>query len=285
MVAAPIGPSRTVLTGSVRFPPMGVLDDAIKEHLDLKRKHGAPEDEVNRQQEEALGPVRRDAAQEDGDAEGADGAAEAVDAVEADGDGEAAATAPDDVSPATAPEPAEPGEPEAPAGPGSALFDAEATPGVAPSADVEPAPEPEAGAAEPVSAPPPEPDFEFEAPPARAPDPAAPAEPAPEGPTESGSPPARSGDTPAQGFDPPPAQDAAAEPMVAEPSRGHDSGETQEYDPFADDIEDVPDDSEAAEGDPAEGDVLEDTPDFLQETPEHDRLWFEQKPPRDFDFD
>ena len=32
-------------------------------------------------------------------------------------------------------------------------------------------------------------------------------------------------------------------------------------------------------------DVLEDTPDFLQETPEHDRLWFEQKPPRDFDFD
>ena len=32
-------------------------------------------------------------------------------------------------------------------------------------------------------------------------------------------------------------------------------------------------------------DVLEDTPDFLQETPEHDRLWFEQRPPRDFDWD
>ena len=31
--------------------------------------------------------------------------------------------------------------------------------------------------------------------------------------------------------------------------------------------------------------VLEETPDFLQETPEHDRLWFEQKPPRDFDWD
>lgn len=31
-------------------------------------------------------------------------------------------------------------------------------------------------------------------------------------------------------------------------------------------------------------DVLEETPDFLQETPEHDRLWFEQRPPRDFDF-
>jgi hypothetical protein len=32
-------------------------------------------------------------------------------------------------------------------------------------------------------------------------------------------------------------------------------------------------------------DVLEDTPEFLQDAPEHDRLWFEQKPPRDFDFD
>lgn len=31
-------------------------------------------------------------------------------------------------------------------------------------------------------------------------------------------------------------------------------------------------------------DPLSDTPDFLQETPDHDRLWFEQKPPRDFDF-
>ena len=43
-----------------------------------------------------------------------------------------------------------------------------------------------------------------------------------------------------------------------------------------------------AEEPPAEGeseDVLQDTPEFLQETPEHDRLWFEQRPPRDFDWD
>jgi hypothetical protein len=32
-------------------------------------------------------------------------------------------------------------------------------------------------------------------------------------------------------------------------------------------------------------DVLEDTPDFLEEAPEDDDLWFEQKPPKDFDFD
>ncbi|MEA2374383.1 MAG: hypothetical protein QOD53_846 [Thermoleophilaceae bacterium] len=40
---------------------MGVLDDAIREHLDLKRQHGAAEDEVLRQEAEALGPARRDA--------------------------------------------------------------------------------------------------------------------------------------------------------------------------------------------------------------------------------
>ena len=36
---------------------------------------------------------------------------------------------------------------------------------------------------------------------------------------------------------------------------------------------------------PAHEDVLEDTPDFLEESPEDDQLWFEQKPPKDFDFD
>lgn len=35
---------------------------------------------------------------------------------------------------------------------------------------------------------------------------------------------------------------------------------------------------------PAE-DVLEETPEFLRDTPEQERLWFEQRPPRDFDFD
>jgi hypothetical protein len=74
-----------------------------------------------------------------------------------------------------------------------------------------------------------------------------------------------------------------AEGGVSEP------GETQEYDPFAE--EDFPPEEEPARAEPEDpasedgGDVLEDTPDFLQETPEHDRLWFEQKPPRDFDFD
>jgi len=60
---------------------MGILDDAIREHLELKRKHGVPEDEVQRQEDEALGPARREVAQqsENGDPE----AAEAVAADEA----------------------------------------------------------------------------------------------------------------------------------------------------------------------------------------------------------
>ena len=40
-----------------------------------------------------------------------------------------------------------------------------------------------------------------------------------------------------------------------------------------------------APADAGDEDVLEETPEFLEETPEHDRLWFEQRPPKDFDFD
>ena len=36
---------------------MGLLDDAIREHLELKRRHGADPHEVARQEDEALGPV------------------------------------------------------------------------------------------------------------------------------------------------------------------------------------------------------------------------------------
>jgi hypothetical protein len=43
-----------------------------------------------------------------------------------------------------------------------------------------------------------------------------------------------------------------------------------------------PDEPQAAR---ADEDVLEETPDFLEETPEDDQLWFQQKPPKDFDFD
>ena len=56
-----------VLRASIGFRAMGVLDDAIREHLDLKRRHGVAEDELRRQEEEALGPARREVAPADSD--------------------------------------------------------------------------------------------------------------------------------------------------------------------------------------------------------------------------
>jgi len=47
----------------------------------------------------------------------------------------------------------------------------------------------------------------------------------------------------------------------------------------------VPGETVEEEPDEPAEDVLEETPDFLRDTPEQDRLWFEQRPPRDFDFD
>ncbi len=47
------------------------------------------------------------------------------------------------------------------------------------------------------------------------------------------------------------------------------------------------DDEDETDYDPETGheDVLEDTPQFLEDAPEDDDLWFEQKPPKDFDLD
>ncbi len=39
---------------------MGILDDAIREHLELKRMHGASEEELRLQEVEALGSPRRE---------------------------------------------------------------------------------------------------------------------------------------------------------------------------------------------------------------------------------
>ena len=160
---------------------MGLLDDAIREHLELKRRHGADPSEVERQEREALGSGRR---------------------------AEFAPTGEDrpseDEPVAEAAEPVDAGDEREP-------FDAEAL--------------------EPVD------------------------EVAPAGPEA-----------------PAPGQPASAP--------GYDE------DPWLEEERDEVPAGEALDRprEPGE-DVLEDTPDFLQETPEHDRLWFEQKPPRDFDWD
>jgi hypothetical protein len=39
---------------------MSLLEDAIREHLELKRRHGASNDELIREEADALGPARRE---------------------------------------------------------------------------------------------------------------------------------------------------------------------------------------------------------------------------------
>src|SRR5262245_53178013 len=61
---------------------MGILDDAIRQHLDLKRQHGAEEDEVKQLEDEAFGPPSRqgetDFREKAGEGEEASGAEGAV---------------------------------------------------------------------------------------------------------------------------------------------------------------------------------------------------------------
>jgi hypothetical protein len=156
---------------------MGLLDDAIREHLELKRRHGADPQEVARQEDEALGPIGGHAPDESDE----DDLPEVSD---------------DQLS---LDEPPAPAEPPAAAEDRFHDFDRADEP---PHVGEEPAEEPAVDVHQPTV------EFSMD--------------------------------------DEPPA---------------HEPGEAEE---------------------PA--DELEETPEFLQETPEHDRLWFEQKPPRDFDF-
>jgi hypothetical protein len=126
---------------------MGLLDDAIRDHIELKRRHGANPGEVARIEHEALGPARREplaAAPYDEDeldapspVTGESGAVVAPDEPPTAPD--EPPTAPEPVADAPVPEvaepPAEPLEPpaEAPASPSeeraSGPFDFEADPG------------------------------------------------------------------------------------------------------------------------------------------------------------
>ena len=183
---------------------MGLLDEAIREHLELKRRRGADPGVVAREEQEALGPAVR--------------------------------------APVAAPP-----EPEA-----TEVDGADAAPAEEPALEVPPAPDEVAVEPHPVT------EHEVVEPPA-------------------GEEPTRVEPAPAE---PPAEPEATAAPEQA-------GGETVAFDAeelFAD--EDAQVEEPGPQPGEAEGeDVLEETPEFLQETPEHDRLWFEQKPPRDFDFD
>jgi hypothetical protein len=216
---------------------MGVLEDAIREHLELKRAHGASDEEVERDETEALGPARSPAPAESD--EGVEG--EEAEALEQD-DGELEG------------EPALEEEP-----PAAADLELEEPPAALDISD------PEAESPAPA-------DFaaDFDAPPE--PEPALGDR--PEDFTEQADPLAE-----------PEPPDAAPEPVFEPEPIVFDEDEPGVAPPMP---EPAREPGPAPERDVPEGksdDVLEDTPDFLQDTPDHDRLWFEQKPPRDFDFD
>jgi hypothetical protein len=212
---------------------MGLLDDAIREHLDLKRRRGADPTEVERAEREALGPVRRDPFEHAEDEPHAE-----VSVTEPGAYDQAAEEGYDEHEPADMP-PAPRDEPFAEDEP---LAEDEPFAGAEPFSEHEPfAAEGEEPFAE---------DEPFaEERPGPAPDPVGTAgeetaEYDVEGTFEAEHPP------------PPEPHRAPEPPAHEEPAHGEE-----------------------------EEDVLEETPEFLQDAPEHDRLWFEQRPPKDFDFD
>ena len=215
---------------------MGLLDDAIREHLNLKRRRGADPGEIERAEREALGPVRR--------------------GPELTGDEPAAPEA--DPGLETGYPDAEGGAPESAARKPSA-----------PSESWEPFQEdPELQTLE---------EHEDRTPyePARAPD----GDPLMDEEQLSGE----SNDTlPPHASDvaPAPEPESLPAPHPADPS----SGPAHPDEPFAR-VEQETEEYELEPEEEADDDVLETTPEFLQDAPEHDRLWFEQRPPRDFDFD
>jgi hypothetical protein len=301
---------------------MGILDDAIKEHLELKRQHGADDSELKQLEDEAFGAAERPGSEGSAPDPLAEAPTEFM--TQPDPEDVPGAEAAADVAPRPTPPEAE-GAPGRPA-PRSEIADLQEAP---PSEYDEPAEE-EAPA------------MEHEA----VPEADAPAEPISSGPTTEER--EAIAEQPTEMFDveeelsisqaAAPSEEELVEEEMDEPrlvpadplggldEEAKDETQDEEYeedDDFWDEkrlsdeldqaleapseteeeetIFDQPpaaepapesgpepdDEPEPEEPRPAarEEDVLEETPDFLEEAPEDDELWFEQKPPKDFDFD
>ena len=199
---------------------MGLLDDAIREHLDLKRRRGGDPTEIERAEREALGPVRR-GPEVGGEDEGP------------------AASVPRSEAEHFDPEPPTAGH-DVPEAEQWERFEEDPQLEALEEHD-------EPGPYEPAHGPGGDPLLEddpfLEPPLPPAPHPA----------------------------DRLPAESEPYEREHPPPAAPHLEQETEEYE-----LEDEPE---------SDDDVLETTPEFLQDAPDHDRLWFEQRPPRDFDFD
>jgi hypothetical protein len=318
---------------------MSILDDAIREHLELKRAHGADEAELKKLEDEAFGPPGRPEepdpfAEAPTEFMATPGAAEAADAGEASGgrriniadlqepppperaeereepqveatsviepEADAPPTPAEDAAQAAPPaeealpvaeeqtameheviaEPAEeaPPAPAGEAGPGeetrerqaiaeqpTELFDIEAEMGTEDAPAAEPAGEIQASRAEPPAAPIADEDEEDE---------------------EFWSD-QRLSDELDQALEAPLTDEQELPPLTEEHDIPAPVAEPSTLVPEPEEDESDDDEPARPDYDPDTGheDVLEDTPDFLEDAPEDDELWFEQKPPKDFDLD
>jgi hypothetical protein len=306
---------------------MSILDDAIREHLELKRAHGADEAELKKLEDEAFGPPGRPdesdpLAEAPTEFMATPGAAEAVEPDSEEGRRRV------NIADLQEPPPAEAQEEPGAETPESVESEAAAAP-VVPAEDA-------VQAAPPVEEEPSAMEHEVVAEPAE-PEPAA-EEPGPgaeteerhaiaEQPTElfdveaemgtEGAPAAeapspsdeeivaaereepklvpvseeeeedeefwseqRLSDELDQALEAPITEEHDVPPAAADPSALYEDADTEgEHDEEG--TEPRPD----YDPDTGHEDVLEDTPDFLEDTPEDDDLWFEQRPPKDFDFD
>jgi hypothetical protein len=277
---------------------MGILDEAIREHLELKRSHGADDSEIKELEDDAFGPPQRPGA-EDAPDPAAEAATEFMSQPDFSGEGE---------------------QPQAEVDPPEAEVSEEPPArrqGGVGIADLQEAP---------ISAEQPEDDEEDDDPAAEEPQPAAEhkAITDPIGPTTEER--RAIADQPTEMFDvqeefassEAPADEELVAEEIAEPRLAPapdplPEPEEDEEDDFFDEqrlsdeldqaleapLEDE-EEEESAEHEvievaekpqepkakpDGEHDALEETPDFLEQAPEDDELWFEQKPPKDFDFD
>jgi hypothetical protein len=301
---------------------MGILDEAIKEHLELKRQHGAGESELKKLEDEAFGASERPGSE----GPAPDSLAEAPTQFMAQPDAEAPEGAGAEAEPAAATE-----EAASPRGrvdiadlqepPVESVEDAEADASTAPADEPSPAAEHEIAVEPPADAEGAEEKADNAEPEAAAGPSTEERHTIAEQPTEMYDVEAELGDVEPVGVEPevraasqePPAEEQALseedeefwdekrlsdeldqaleapvelqEPDLSAPAAGEPEPEPEPAEPEA--REEAPRAEEPVA--PAAGskheDALDETPDFLEENPEDDQLWFEQKPPKDFDFD
>jgi len=223
---------------------MGILDEAIREHLDLKRRHGAQDSEVQRLEDEAFGLPTRPGEPDFPESEeqpAAAAAPAAADVAMPEPDSSATEHPVVDAEAATVKEPLPEEEPAAEAASEEeTLFYDQAGPADAEHDDARDALIEEAQIEE--------------------------APPSEEHPSVS----QETVEHPMEELLDEPAPEAPAtdeEPLEEAPGPGEE--------PPAEVAEDE---------DEEDADVLEETPEFLRDQPEDDELWFEQGKPKDFDF-